>query len=1382
MKKQILLLVMMLLPMAAMADPVEIEGIYYNLLTKDGASVAEVTSNPNKYTGDVDLPTSVIYEGLEYSVTSIGYAAFSGCSGLTSITIPNSVTSIEGYAFANCSGLTSITIPNSVTSIGYYAFRECTGLTSATIGNSVTSIGNMAFYGCSGLTSVTIPNSVSSIGGGAFGGCSGLTVIVVESGNTTYDSRNDCNAIIETKTNTLITGCKNTIIPNSVTSIGSYAFFYCRSLTSITIPNSVTSIGIDAFNNCSGLTSIEIPNSVTSIGRDAFYGCSGLTSITIPNSVTSIGELAFYGCSNLTSLIIPQSVTTIGDYAFMNCSNLPSVTIPNSVTSIGKLAFYGCSNLTSLIIPQSVTTIGDYAFMNCSNLPSVTIQCSPTYIGWEIFVGCNNISEAIFECKTVSSVFRGSPVKNISMKESVTSIENYAFNGCSALTSLVIPKNVTSIGSFAFNGCSGLSSITVEAGNTKYDSRNGCNAIIDTAMDTLITGCKNTIIPSSISKIGAFAFGGCTELTSITIPNNVKSIGINAFQNCKGLTSVTIPNSVTSIGERTFADCTSLTSVTIPNSVTSIGEFAFYCCRGLTSITIPNSVTSIGYRAFAGCTDIKTISIGSRVNSIYPYAFAGCSNLTDVYCFRVNVPSMVGYGYTPTNIFEGSNIENATLHVPTSSMEAYKSKEPWKNFKNIVSSDYDAIIDGIYYNFDADNKIAEVTYMSPDAKFNMSAYSGEIVIPSQVSYLSDLYSVTSIGKNAFYDCTGLTSVTIPNSVTSIEAGAFRNCSGLTSIVVESGNTKYDSRNDCNALIETGSNTLITGCNNSTIPNSVTSIGNFAFWNCSGLTSITIPNSVTSIGYSAFSGCSGLTSITIPNSVISIGYSAFYGCSGLSSITVSSDNSVYDSRNNCNALIETDTNTLITGCNNTTIPNSVTSIGYGAFYGCSGLTSLTIGNSVTSIGDFAFFYCTGLTSVTIPNSVTSIGRYAFSGCSGLTSINIPNNVKSIDEGTFESCSGLTSLDIPNSVTSINNYAFSGCRGLKSLIIPNSVTFIGMEILSSCSSLTSVTIGNSVTYIGFEAFYNCSSLTSVIVENPVPISIQNMTFSNYANATLYVPAGSKAAYEAADYWKEFNEIIELPANGDMNGDGIINGIDLVAQTNLILADQYDAAADLNNDGVVNGLDYVIMVNLIMSETSAPAIQNSASNRAASTANLSIEDFDIKAGESKKMFINLSNPNTELTLLQFDMRLPEGLSIVTDDGDYAIDIAGRTTWKKHSLMAKVIDGATRFLLASNSNALINGDNGNVISIKLTASDDFTGGDIMLENQLLVSPDAEDVMPADYIYSVGDATSIEGVMAEKPTDVYTLTGSKVRHAATSLDGLPKGVYIIKGKKVIVK
>ena len=227
-------------------------------------------------------------------MTSIGGSAFSGCSGLTSVTIPNSVTSIGGSAFSGCSGLTSINIPNSVTSISSSAFRGCSGLTSITIPNSVTSIGNYAFSACSSLTSITIPNSVTSIGEEAFRYCSGLTSIT---------------------------------IPNSVTSIGIYAFSACSSLTSITIPNSVTSIGDGAFSGCSGLTAITIPNSVTAISSYAFSGCSGLTAITIPNSVTSIGNEAFSGCSGLTAITIPNSVTSIGNEALSGCSGLTSVTV-----------------------------------------------------------------------------------------------------------------------------------------------------------------------------------------------------------------------------------------------------------------------------------------------------------------------------------------------------------------------------------------------------------------------------------------------------------------------------------------------------------------------------------------------------------------------------------------------------------------------------------------------------------------------------------------------------------------------------------------------------------------------------------------------------------------------------------------------------------------------------------------------------------------------------------------------------------------------------------------------------------------------------------------------------------------------------------------------
>ena len=335
MKKQLLLFFLMMLPLVASADPVIIDGIWYNLTAE--TKQAEVTTDYPWYTGSVVIPEKVTYESVEYSVTSIGDYAFQ-MSSITSITIPNSVTSIGKQAFYLCEGLTSVSIPNSVTSISQKAFEACSGLTSVnipnslkwiekgtfagcknltsiTIPNSVTYIGKEAFKSCSGLTSLTIPNSVTSIDSQAFEGCSGLTSIVVEEGNSEYDSRDNCNAIIETSTNQLILE-----IPNSVTSIGERAFYGCSGLTSIAIPNSVTTIEWYAFYRCSKLTSVTIPNSVTSIGYDAFESCFNLTSVTIPNSVTSIKSFAFFGNRNLSVVVSlienPFSISYVfGDYS-----------------------------------------------------------------------------------------------------------------------------------------------------------------------------------------------------------------------------------------------------------------------------------------------------------------------------------------------------------------------------------------------------------------------------------------------------------------------------------------------------------------------------------------------------------------------------------------------------------------------------------------------------------------------------------------------------------------------------------------------------------------------------------------------------------------------------------------------------------------------------------------------------------------------------------------------------------------------------------------------------------------------------------------------------------------------------------------------------------
>ena len=585
---------------------------------------------------------------------------------------------------------------------------------------SVTSIGDWAFQYCDGLTSVTIPNSVTSIGDDAFFYCSGLTSVHISdiaawcNIDFAYDDSNPLSYAHHLYLNG--EEVKDLVIPNSVTSIGDWAFYKCSGLTSVTIPNSVTSIGQHAFDWCSGLTSVTIPNSVTSIGDYAFRDCDGLTSVhisdiaawcnidfdaynsnpldyahhlylngeevkdlVIPNSVTSIGDWAFYGCSGLTSVTIPNSVMSIGDYAFEDCSGLTSVHISDIAAwcnidfghdssnplSYAHHLYLNGEEVKDLVIPNSVTSIGGGAFRGCSGLTSVTIGNSVTNIGYEAFEGCSGLT-------------------SVTIGNSVTSIEGGAFRACSGLTSVTIPNSVTSsIGRYAFEGCSGLTSVTIGSGVTSIES---------------------------------FAFEGCSGLTSVTIGNSVTSIGVYAFRGCNGLTSVhisdiaawcnidfdgtdsnplsyahhlylngeevkdlVIPNSVTSIGVYVFYECSGLTSVTIGNSVMSIGHSAFYNCSGLTSVTIGNSVTSIGEYAFIGCTGLTSVTIGSGVKSIGKWAFFACLKLLDVYCYAEKVPS------TESDAFNGYYLQNATLHVPAASVDSYRATAPWSSFGKIVA-------------------------------------------------------------------------------------------------------------------------------------------------------------------------------------------------------------------------------------------------------------------------------------------------------------------------------------------------------------------------------------------------------------------------------------------------------------------------------------------------------------------------------------------------------------------------------------------------------------------------------------------------------------------------------------------------------------------------
>lgn len=422
---------------------------------------------------------------------------------------------------------------------------------------------------------------------------------------------------------------------------------------------------------------------------------------------------------------------------------------------------------------------------------------------------------------------------------------------------------------------------------------------------------------------------------------------------------------------------------------------------------------------------------------------------------------------------------------------------------------YDFAIGVFYYKITSGNKVM-VTYPSNNSSDPYSGYykpSGNITIPSSVTYGTTTYTVTSINQWTFYGCSGLTSITIPSSVTGIGACAFKDCSGLISIIVDSGNSVLDSRDNCNAIIHTATNKLIVGCKTTVIPNTVTSIGDCAFLGCSSLTSISIPNSVTTICQCAFQNCSGLTTVSIGSSVTTIGLGAFSGCNSLASINI--PNSVTTIGNkafrDCHNLISI------------VIPDLVTNIGIGTFYGCNGLTSVIFGNSVSIIDSAAFQNCSSLTSIVLPNSLTTIGSYAFQNCSGLTSIIIPNSVTSIGNRAFSYCTGLTSVTIGESVTNINDYAFYYCSALTSVNYnATNCTQMGSSaypMFNNCSNLTSINVGANVVRIPSYAFYGCNDMTEITSHAVVAPMLGYNTFYQVSSVLpVNIPCGSTASYQS------------------------------------------------------------------------------------------------------------------------------------------------------------------------------------------------------------------------------------------------------------------------------
>ena len=988
------------------------DGLKYSYITDE--RIATVIGWENLDSEDLTIRSIVEINGENYNVKSVGPNAFSDCGIIRSLTFEDGIETIGNYAFRWCYNLRSISFSSTIKKLNVGAFQSCNQLSSLTIPEGVQVLEDWAFSDCNKLSKVELPSSLTSMGNGVFGYCSSLYAVISHIQTPFYINQN-------------VFACEEKWNEQE------QKYYYTPSSATLYVPTGTKPNyeALEGWNMFAGIVEGELKEE-TIDGIIYSYNSSTMTAtvvgsdfseqrnITIPGSVLingidyvvkNIKGGAFYNNNYIDSLYISSGIETIEKGAFQECFNMRYMELPSTIITIGENAFRNCDGLRKVVLPSSLTSLGEYAFALCQNLSSVVSRIQvPLEIGQNVFnIGWywdENNNQVFYKTNATLYV----PIGTKSAYE--------AIEGWNMFVDIIEGEiKQTTYGGLNYSYIEGKGEATVISGDYSQ--------------------ITNLTIPGSIEVDGVSyivkaidnnAFNNYGNIDTLTIEPGVESIGRNAFYYCYNMKSISLPTTLTSIGEFSFAECYNLTSLVIPEGVKTVGQFAFSWCYSIKQLELPSTLDSIGDYAFQRCSNMSRVV--SRIKT--PFKIS-----KSVFCTE-------DYWENDAQVFRNSP---ATLYVLVGTKSAYEAYEGWNMFDGgIYEGDPKEGKSGIFsYIYMTDSKTATIvgvdytdqrvleipaTAVIDGNSYNVVGIGNEVFSNKSLISVTIPSGVETIGKRTFYECYDLRSVKLPETITSIGDEVFQNCNvldtisipsniksigynafwatkitevkipatttyignnafayceQLKSISVDANNSAYDSRNNCNALIDKATNTLMKGCGKTVIPNSVVTIGTFAFSGCKSLTGVSIPNSVTSIANDAFAQCDALTALNIPSSVSTIENNAFWRCPALTSIHVDANNRVFDSRNECNALIETATNTILLGCQSTVIPRTVKAIGQNAFYECQHLDSVKIPHGVTSIGYHAFYNCADLLYVEIPNGITYISGGAFEECYNLTTI-------------------------------------------------------------------------------------------------------------------------------------------------------------------------------------------------------------------------------------------------------------------------------------------------------------------------------------------------------------------------------------------------------------